>query len=476
MDLSLRTGATLTLAAIVVAGWCLATVPGLAQQPPAAAPAPRPNVVVFLMDDMGYGDLSFRGHPTIETPNIDRMAAEGLQLTSFYAAPACSQSRGMLLTSRYPPRTGLLNPTGPDSPRGIRDDEVTLAEALEGLGYRTALFGKWHLGDFDTRPEFNPTKHGFDTFLGIPYSHDYNPPDGVPLYRGMQKIEQPVVFNTMTKRFTEEAVRFIRASAGQPFFLYLAHPMPHIPIGTSDEFKGHSRAGRYGDVVEELDWSVGQVLATLKDTGVDRNTIAVFASDNGPWAIVGEQLYDRGVRGAKETGDVGWAGLLRGSKASTWEGGIRVPAIVRWPGTIPAGRRSADMVSIMDLFPTFVALAGGTMPQDRPIDGVNVLPLLRGTGPSPRHEFFYFVGANVQAVRQDAWKLTLAASGGVAGASPGRGTAPPAGPDLYNLDVDPAERFNLGAAHPDLVERLHARMEEFQAELASGAARQSGAQ
>jgi len=435
------------LIAVATSMWLTSSAsPGARQAP---SPDSPPNVVIFLMDDMGYGDLSFRGHPTIETPNLDRMAREGLQLTSFYAAPACSQSRAMLLTSRYPPRTGLLNPTGPGSPRGIQHSEITMAEALKARGYRTAMLGKWHLGDFDSNPEFNPTKHGFESFLGIPYSHDYDPPAGVPLYRDMEKVEQPVVFNTMTRRFTEEAVKFIRGTAGQPFFLYIAHPMPHVPLGTSPDFKGRSRAGRYGDVIEELDWSVGQVLATLESSGLDRRTIVVFASDNGPWVVASETVYDRGVRGTKEIGDIGWAGLLRGSKASTWEGGIRVPAIVRWTGRIPGGRRSADMVSIMDIFPTLVSLAGGSMPTDRPIDGLNVLPLLLGTGPTPRREFFYFIGANVQAVRQESWKLTLASSR----------------PELFNLDVDPAERFDKASAQPEVARRLQARIDAFQSEL-----------
>jgi arylsulfatase A len=438
-------GRVLVAAAALI--WLTSSASPRAGQTP--SPESPPNVVIFLMDDMGYSDLSFRGHPTIETPSLDRLAREGLQLTSFYAAPACSQSRAMLLTSRYPPRTGLLNPTGPASPRGIQHSEVTMAEALKARGYRTAMLGKWHLGDFDSNPEFNPTKHGFDSFLGIPYSHDYDPPAGVPLYRGMEKVEQPVVFNTMTRRFTEEAVKFIRGAAGQPFFLYIAHPMPHVPLGTSDDFKGHSRAGRYGDVIEELDWSVGQVLATLEAGGLERRTIVVFASDNGPWVVASETVYDRGVRGSKEIGDIGWAGLLRGSKASTWEGGIRVPAIVRWPGRIPAGRRSAEMVSIMDIFPTILSTAGGSMPKDRPIDGLNMLPLLLGAGPAPRQEFFYFIGANVQAVRQGPWKLTLA----------------PSSPELFNLDVDPSERFDKASAQPELARRLQERIAAFQSEL-----------
>ena len=453
------------------------------QTPPRAA---RPNIVVFLADDLGYGDLSVNGHPTIRTTNIDQMARDGMQLTSFYAAPVCTPARGMLLTSRYPPRTGLLVPTGPESPAGIRKDEVTLGQALKAQGYRTAMFGKWHLGDFDTDPAFNPTAHGFDVFMGLPYSHDYNPAAGVPLYRGLQKIEQPVAYQTLTQRYTEEAIRFIRSGpAGQPFFVYVAHNMPHIPIGTSDRFKGHSRAGRYGDVIEEVDWSVGEVLRTLKEVGVDRNTITVFMSDNGPWASVGEQLYDRHERGQKLRGDVGWAGLLRGSKGSTYEGGIRVPAIFHWPGTIPAGRVSADMVSIMDLFPTFVGFAGGKIAVDRPVDGVDISRFLRGTTPSPREEFFYFSSANLQAVREGPWKLRIAPpEGGPNGQSAARGggaaaagvpasVAPAAAPqqrvepvvELFNLDTDPSERFNVAAEHPDLVARLRAKMDTFSGSL-----------
>jgi arylsulfatase A-like enzyme len=418
-----------------------------------AQSAARPNIVVFLVDDMGAADLSVTGHPTIRTPNLDRMASEGIRFTSFYAAPSCTPARGMLLTSRYPVRTGLLVPTGPAHASGIKADEVTLPEALKAQGYRTAMFGKWHLGDFDTEPAFNPTAHGFDTFLGIPYSHDYNPPKGVPMYRNTQLAEQPVVHSTMTKRFTEEAVRFIRESGNRPFFLYVAHPMPHIPIATSQEFHGHSLAGRYGDVVEEIDWSVGQVLAALKARNLDRNTAVVFMSDNGPWLAVSEQLYDRGDRGTKLQGDVGWSGSLRGSKGSTWEGGMRVPAIVRWPGTVPPGRVSSDMVSIMDLYPTFVRAAGGQLPADRPIDGVDALALLKGTGPGARKDFFYFQNRNVQAIREGAWKLRVAPPDGQTGAA--------AVPALFNLQIDPAERHDVSAANPDIVARLRERMTGF---------------
>jgi arylsulfatase A len=472
--------------------------PPQAQQGPGQAP--RPNIVVFLTDDQGYGDLSLTGHPTIRTPNVDRLAREGIQLRSFYGAPNCTPSRGMFMTGRYPPRTGLLSPTGPGHPSGIQASEITLPEALKSRGYRTAMFGKWHLGDFATEPRFNPTAHGFDVFLGIPYSHDYNPPEGVPLFRGTTLEERPVAYQTMTKRFTQEAVRFIRASAGQPFFIWMAHPMPHVPIGTSEEFRGRSRAGRYGDVVEELDWSVGEVQKTLTEMKLDRNTIIVYMSDNGPWVSVGERLYDRKERGTKELGDVGWAGLLRGAKQSTWEGGVRVPAVVRWPAMIPGGRISADMVSTMDLYTTFVRAAGAAVPSDRPVDGVDILPLLRGTGPAPRSEFFYFAGANLQGVREGAWKLRVAAdasadgsrqggrgrgrgdAGGVAGVggeapSTAGGAAGAQGPDtaratavgepeLFNLENDPSERFNVAATHGEVVARLRARMESMLKEIA----------
>jgi arylsulfatase A len=406
--------------------------------------AARPNFVVILVDDMGMGDLSSTGHPTIRTPHIDRMALEGLRFTSLYSAPVCTPARGMFMTSRYPVRTGLVSPTGPAESSGIKSDEVTLPEALRAQGYRTAMFGKWHLGDFDTDTTFNPTKHGFDTFLGIPYSHDYNPPKGVPLYHDMRLVEQPVVHSTMTKRFTEEAVRFIRNSAGRPFFIYLAHPMPHVPVASSREFHGHSLAGRYGDAVEELDWSVGQIITALQQRHVDRNTVLVFMSDNGPWIDAGLQAYDRGERGVKSQGDVGWAGLLRGGKGSTWEGGVRVPGIVRWPGTVAGGRVTAEIVSILDWFPTFVHLAGGRMPTDRAIDGVDLTPLLRGIGPSPRTELFYFLGSTLEAVRDGEWKLRVAG-----------------GPQLFNLNTDPAERYNVASIHPVIVTRLRAKMGAF---------------
>jgi arylsulfatase A-like enzyme len=450
-----------------------------------AAPVTRPNFIVILADDMGYADLHVNGNPVIDTPNIDRMAREGLHLTSLYTAPVCTPTRGMLLTSRYPARTGLLVPTGPGSPAGIRNDEVTIAQALKAQGYRTAMFGKWHVGDFDTQPDFNPTRHGFDEFLGLPYSHDYNPPDGVPLYHNTEKVEQPVKYNLLTQRYTQEAIKFIRANRSQPFFVYVAHNLPHIPIGTSDQFKGHSRAGRYGDVIEEIDWSVGEILATVQQSGIDRNTLIVFMSDNGPWVVNAELRYDRHERGAKLQGDVGWPGMLRGSKGSTYEGGVRVPGIIRWPGTIAAGRTSADIVSALDLFPTFVGLTGGKVSPQHPVDGLDISRFLKSGGPSPRTDYFYFSGATIQALRQGPWKLRVGPAEDVgpragtpitaadqAAAARGRDTSaatPALLVELFNVDVDPAERFNVAAEHADIVAQLRARMDAFGAALKASA-------
>ena len=436
-----------------VLGWALCLGVGYGQQAP-----PRPNIVVFLTDDQGYGDLGSYGHPTIATPNIDRMAREGLRLTSFYAAPSCTPSRAQLLTGRYPVRSGELAPTGPGSPIGLPQNEITIAEALKAQGYRTGMFGKWHLGDFASQPAFNPTAHGFDEFLGLPYSHDYRLPfvqnaPPIPLYRGLAEIERPVDASTLTQRYTQEALRFIRESKGRPFFLYVAYNMPHLPIEIPASVRGRSRAGRYGDAIEEIDWSVGQVLDALNTAGLDRNTLTVFFSDNGPWA----NAEPRSFQETQTLWDVGWAGLLRGTKGTTWEGGVRVPGILRWPDGIPAGRVSADIVSELDLFPTFVRLAGGRIPSDRPMDGFDLAPLLTGQGASPRHELFYFLGANPEAVRQDAWKLRVAPL-------PARtGEAPVA--TLYDLDRDPGERFDVAKDHPQVVAKLRARLTSFSATI-----------
>ncbi len=422
----------------------------------AAQRAARPNFVVFLTDDQGYGDLSSFGHPTIRTPNIDRMAAEGVRLTSFYAANSCTPSRAQLLTGRYAFRSGLLVPYGPDSPIGIGADEITLGDALKRQGYRTGMLGKWHLGDFDTRAEFNPLRHGFDVFVGIPYSHDYRRPfvqdavRGVPLYRGFEQVERPVDANTLTQRLTDEALRFIGGSRGQPFFLYIAYNMPHLPAGASPGFTGKSTAGRYGDAVEEIDWSVGRVLAELKRLGVDRDTMTVFFSDNGPWSNAPARSFQEG----QTLWDTGSAGSLRGAKGTTWEGGMRVPAAIRWPGMIPAARVSSAIVSELDVFPTMVSLAGGRIARDHPSDGFDLTPFLTAGQPSPRHDLYYIVNRDLQAVREGAWNLRIA-----------DGTAPA----LFDLDRDPGERLDAASANPGVVARLRELLERFRPQLSAPA-------
>ncbi|MEP6917919.1 MAG: sulfatase [Acidobacteriota bacterium] len=421
----------------------------------AAQPARRPNIVVFLTDDQGYGDLSSFGHPTLRTVNIDRMAVEGIRLTSFYAAPACTPSRAQFLTGRYAFRSGLVVPYGPDAPIGIAPGEVTLGDALKQQGYRTGMMGKWHLGDFSSHPEFSPIRHGFDDFFGLPYSHDYRAPfvapgPGVPLFRGLEEVERPVNANTLTRRFTDEAVRFMRESRGQPFFLYIAYNMPHLPAGASAGFEGKSAAGRYGDAVEEIDWSVGRVHAVLKELGLDQNTVTVFFSDNGPWSNATARSFQEG----QTLWDTGTAGLLRGAKGTTWEGGMRVPGIIRWPGVIPPAQVSPQMVSELDLFPTFVHLAGGAVATGRPSDGYDILSFLSQGTATPRKELFYFAGRELQAVREGRWKLRVA---GGAGDDPSQ-------PELYDLERDPGERLNVASSHAALVGHLRARMEDFRSQ------------
>ena len=416
----------------------------------------RPNIVVFLTDDQGYGDLSSYGHPTISTPRLDRMASEGIRFTSFYAAPACTPSRAQFMTGRYPVRSGLLVPQGPNSRVGLQAEEVTLAEALRTAGYRTGMVGKWHLGDFASDAGFSPLAHGFDSFLGLPYSHDYRPPfvagaPPVPLYRDREEVERPVVFETLTQRFTDEAVRFIREADDRPFFLFVAYAMPHLPIDTPPASRGRSRAGRYGDVIEEIDASVGRVLDTLRLAGVDDRTLTVFFSDNGPWV----NAPPRSLQDTQTLWDTGSAGPLRGTKGTTWEGGIRVPGIVRWPAGIGGGRTVADPVSALDLFPTLIRAGGGTVPVDRPIDGHDLLPFLTTGVPAPERQILFFAGGTAEAIREGSWKLRLSR------VTPPDGGDPTITPELFDLDRDPFERRNVAADYPDVAGRLRAAIESF---------------
>jgi arylsulfatase A len=434
-------------------------------QPAAATP---PNIVVLFADDLGYGDLSSYGHPTILTPNLDGMAAEGIRLTSFYAgAPVCTPSRAALLTGRYPIRVGLPRVLGPSSTHGLPDEEVTMAEALRARGYRTAAIGKWHLGHL---PRYLPTNHGFDSYFGIPFSNDMMRPwvpeatEKVPLMRGTEVVERPVDQNTLTRRYTEEAIQVMREAGGRPFFVYLAYAMPHLPIFASDAFRGRSRAGLYGDVIEEIDWSAGEILRTLRELGVDGNTIVVFTSDNGPWLNLPARMLQGGVRPWHS----GWSGHLRGSKATTYEGGMRVPGIMRWPGTIPARQVSAEPATAMDLYVTLLRAAGAALPADRPLDGRDLLSMLAARAPSPTEEVFYFDAETLEAVRRGRWKVR------VSRAADDQTRLPAPAVELFDLEVDPGERFNVAEEHPGIVRELSQRLRAFAGEVGARVAELSG--
>ncbi len=433
-----------------------------------AADTPRPpNIVILLADDLGYGDLGCYGHPSIRTPHLDQLAREGMRFTDFYsAAEVCTPSRAALLTGRYPIRSGLCH----DKFRVLRREsighlpatEVTLAELLKARGYATACIGKWHLGNWMNEPAGHPMKHGFDVFLGLPHSNDMNAVPGLskdqhdsldpkaeafnaPLFDGDQLIEQPADQTTLTRRYTERAVRFIRDQRDRPFFLYLPHSFPHTPLFASEAFRGKSPRGRYGDVVEELDWSVGQIVGALRDAGLATNTLVVFTSDNGPWLI-------RGRAG-------GSAGLLREGKGSTWEGGMRVPGIAWMPGRVPAGAVCREVATTMDLFTTCARWAGAALPADRPLDGLDITPLLTGVGPVERDVFLYYRGAQLYAARQGKWKahfVTQPAYG------PGAREAHDP-PQLYDLGADPGESFNVAAQHPDVLARIAAAVARHRA-------------
>lgn len=386
-----------------------------------------PNFVVILVDDMGYQDLGCFGSPMIATPRVDGMAREGVRFTSFYAQPVCTPSRAALMTGCYPMRVGLPNVLGAKANIGISSSEITLAQLLKGRGYATACIGKWHLGH---HPQFLPTRHGFDSYYGLPYSNDMDkngaPP--IPLIRGEKIIEQPADLNTLTQRYTKEAVKFIEANKDRPFFLYLPHTMVHVPLAVSDAFRGKSKRGLYGDAAEEIDWSTGQILDTIKRLGLDDNTLVLFTSDNGPWLV------------KKENG--GCALPLRDGKGTTYEGGVRVPCVVRWPGKIPAGQVCDEMVTEMDILPTFARLAGTKEPTDRIIDGKDVWPLMTGSkgAVSPHETLFMYRANRLQAMRSGKWKLILPQDG-----QPGA---------LYDLHADIGETKDLSDAYPTIVKRL----------------------
>jgi arylsulfatase len=417
----------------------------LALSTTAAFAAPRPpNIVIIFCDDLGYGDLGCYGSK-IRTPNIDRLAAQGVRFTDFYSGnPVCSPSRAALLTGRYCVRAGVPKVLFPYDEKGLPESEVTIAQTLKPKGYRTLCIGKWHLGH---TPKYLPTTRGFDHYFGIPYSNDMNPRW---LMQDTEVMEQQATLETLTPRYTGRAVKFIEesAKAGEPFFLYMPHTYPHIPLGASEKFRGKSPLGIYGDVVEELDWSVGEVLGALDRSGAASNTLVIFTSDNGPW-------YQ------------GSAGVLRGRKGATWEGGQRVPFVARFPGRIPRGKVSHAVAGVMDLHPTVAKLCGAET--RNPFDGVDIWPLLTGASPAlDREAFLYFDDMYLQCARLGKWKLHIARHN-VQVYNPvpqaGRISLPLAKPELYDLAADPSESYDVAAENPQIVADIQSRIARVMATM-----------
>lgn len=437
-----------------------------------------PNFIVIFADDLGYGDLACYGSKTNETPHLDRMAKEGVRFTDFYVPmPFCAPSRASLLTGRYPFRHGITGNPAPDSginDMGLAQKEVTIAEALKPLGYASICIGKWHLGH---KPEFLPRTQGFDEYYGILYSNDMRP---VQIVHNEKVAQYPVVQGNLTRDYTERATSFIEKNRDRPFLLYLPHAMPHKPLAASEEFyTPQTPDNLYSDVIRELDWSVGQILEKVKTLGLDNNTLVLFLSDNGPWF------------GGSTSG-------LRGMKGATWDGGIRVPLIARWPGRIPAGRVTKEVASSIDLFPTICKLAGASLPERTPIDGLDIFPLMSSDkARSPHDAIFAMSGPELRVVRSGKWKLHVrvpapgfqkmddAAAAkwvdprGPDGVTiiaqieqarpnqyPGAFAGDPAKPMmLFDMEADPAEQRDVSDAHPDVVEKLRKLFDKVNAEV-----------
>lgn len=430
-----------------------------------SAQAKKPNVVLIFVDDLGYGDIGPFGQEFIKTPNLDRMAAQGRKFTDFYSSfSVCSPSRASLMTGSYPIRISIPRVFFPDDIYGMNPKEITLAEVLKEQGYATMCIGKWHLGH---KPEFMPTRQGFDHFVGTSHSNNnwIDPqapiaknaklhdgwtvekiraaepsPHVIPLYRDEEVVEYPIDQDRLTRVYTEESIKFIKANKGRPFFLYLPHTMVHGPMAASKDFRGKSQWGLFGDAVEEVDWSTGQILKTLRSNGLAENTIVIFTSDNGPW------LNKKQSQGS--------AYPLRGSKGNTYEGGMRVPTIMWWPGTIPAGTVCREVAGTIDIMPTLARLAGTTEPRDRVIDGHDIRPLIMGVEGARSEKdtvgyYYYGGGSKLQAVRLGKWKLRLTRKG----------------PELYDLEADIGEQNNLAKQQVAVVEHLSKMMEEFDQEL-----------
>ena len=426
-----------------------------------------PNIVIIFADDMGYGDLGVYGHPSIRTPNLDRMATEGMKFTQFYtAASVCTPSRAALLTGRLPIRSGMCSDSRrvlfPDSKLGIPQEEITIAEALKGRDYISACIGKWHLGHNE---EFLPTRHGFDYYFGIPYSNDMdfigNTPwfdackdahyedFNVPLLRNEEIVERPADQRTITKRYTEDAVQFIRSHSEDPFFLYLSHSLPHVPLFASEDFLGKSARGLYGDVIEEIDWSVGQILKTVTEEGLEGRTLVFFTSDNGPW------LYFDTHGGS--------AGLLRGGKGMTWEGGMRVPGLAWWPGVIEAGTVNDEIGSTMDLFPTAIEIARGNLPIDRLIDGRSLVQdFNQNFERIEEPHYFYYRGETLYAVRMGSFKAHFITEWAYLKDNDRTIHDPPL---LFDLEKDPSEAHNINAQYPEIIEAILRIVDKHRSEM-----------
>lgn len=432
----------------------------------------KPNIIILFADDLGYGDVSCYGSGNIKTPNLDKMASEGTRFTNFYvAAASCTPSRASLLTGCYPQRVGLPSVIDDRSNKGLNSSEITIAEYLEQNGYVTGMFGKWHLGH---HPQFMPNRHGFQEFVGIPYSadmwpfhprpsHKYPP---LPLYKNEKVIDYNYDVNEMTTLFTEQAVDFIHTNKEKPFFIYLPYSQPHVPLGVSNKFKGKSKAGLYGDAVMEIDWSVEQIIKAVVEAGITNNTLILFTSDNGPWLTYGNHA--------------GTTNGLREGKSTTFDGGFKVPFIAKMPGTVPSGKVVDKVVTALDILPTILELTNSKMPIMNEIDGQNVWPIFTGRGRVKEKPFFFIKGNEVQAVRKGKWKLHVPhkyrvvleiGRDGIPGIQDNEGGSIELA--LFNMEEDPNESNNLINKYPDIADSLKILIDDFIIDLAQNS-RQAG--
>ena len=443
------------------------------------APSSPPNVVIVFTDDQGYGDLGCFGAKGFSTPNVDRLAKDGIRFTDFHVSqPVCSASRCSILTGCYANRLGIHGALGPNARHGLHADETTIAEVLKPKGYATGIVGKWHLGH---HPQFLPRRQGFDSYFGLPYSNDMWPhhPEAKAGYPKLPLFENDTIVDddvtaadqaTLTARYTERAVRFIQANKAKPFFLYVAHSMPHVPLFPGEKFKGSSKQGTYGDVIQEIDWSVGEILKTLDEHDLAKNTLVIFTTDNGPWLSYGNHA--------------GSAGALREGKGTVWEGGVRVPFVARWPGVVPAGAVCREPAMTIDLLPTIAKFAGAELPKAK-IDGMDIGALLKNepNAKSPQEAYWHYYGTGeLQAVRSGKWKLmlphtyrTMADQKDGADGTPGRyRQVKLTEPELYDLDTDVNESKNVAAANPEVMKRMLALAERARDDLGDSLTKRVG--